>query len=425
MIIRLGFATLLLLLISCSDDIVNNYYGSEAGSITGYINPPDPGTRISIDGGTTFELADERGFFILTNLQPGIYDLTIDPANYTKRSIRGLTITPGKTHNLDEVVLSTFPYPIYEVQPEDGAENVYSPTQFVIYADEQLNLDDLRAGISIDPPIEITDIRDDDYRLSTTRYSVRFKNRLALGTTYRVTISGDVRTAAGIALGEDIAVSFTTQAMTVYVDLPPQGAMGGVTLRTFQPVLRFGDCVDAEAISRAVDFIPAIEGIWLPQFTSSECEKQNHYRSYSFFPTSPPLLAETNYLLIVSDQEELTDGVYLPRADTTSMTTEPYGVTSLYPKNATTNVSTNIYVELRFNVPMDTASVETAFALTPSVGGQPSGIFTWSSSKMIMNYYPDDHLLGGTVYTITVGTHAQLATGENVTREFVSYFQTR
>jgi len=78
-------------------------------------------------------------------------------------------------------------------------------------------------------------------------------------------------------------------------------------------------------------------------------------------------------------------------------------VVSSEPAPGATEVGTDAAIKLVFNLPMDTASVEGAFSLTPEVAGS----FTWSPNAKEVTFTPSAPLAKGTDYTLVVGTEAR------------------
>lgn len=414
----------LMLLAACTDHITNNYYGTETGTIAGRVSPIDPETAVSTSCGTYQTIVDDNGYFLLNELQPGIYRIVLTPADYSRREIDGVVVNPGITKDLGQIILSTFPYPIYQTKPADGDESVYSRTYISLYTDEALNLEDLTAGTSITPPVEGS-----WQELSSGLYTFILMNRGQFhpGTIYQVTIDASVKTAAGVPLGSAVSLSFQTEQsaalLTATIELPDEGVFGGVPIWDFQPRIAFNEYVSLDSLTRAVSFNPTIEGIWV--LDDYRVYAGNRARRFRFFPTTPPLSPETTYALIISDQIALDDSLYLPEPDTTFFTTEPYGVTSVYPVNGYTGMSPTAPVSLILNIEMDTASVEAAFTLMEIDGNAVYGVFDWETNHRRMEFWPDESLHSGNVYKITLSTDARTAFGENLSTAFESYFSVR
>ncbi len=414
-------AAVLFLLFGCGDKITNNYYGMGSGTITGRIDPVDPGTIISVGDGEYQTKPDDEGYFVLSWLPVGIYHLTVRPVNYSRREIGPITMAPDKLVNIGDITLSTYPYPIYRTSPADGVEEVSYRSSIAIYADEALDLESLNAGAVITPSVEGTweEKSSSGYLLS---YRFNYGNeRLKIGRTYSVTIDADVQTKNGEPLGEDVSFSFQIAPLSVYVSIPRPGATGATPILGFDPQLRFLELVHIDSVSAAVSFSPEIEGTWLIRSYPSD-PNQVYSNQFTFFPDEPQLSPETDYMLIIGDQVSLTeDGQGLARPDTTFFTTEAYGVTRVSPSFGY-RISPGIpNIILFFNTVMDTATISSAFALIGPEDQMIPGQIDWLDTPRTMRFKPDDSLAYG-IHYITLDTTACLADGQPISKPFESYF---
>jgi hypothetical protein len=94
-------------------------------------------------------------------------------------------------------------------------------------------------------------------------------------------------------------------------------------------------------------------------------------------------------------------------------------VTAITPAHDSTNAGTATPIVIQFSQPMDTQSVESAFATVPAV----TGTFTWSPSQDTMTFTP-----GGagfpaqTLVTVRIAATARVAASGN---PFYSAFESR
>ena len=70
--------------------------------------------------------------------------------------------------------------------------------------------------------------------------------------------------------------------------------------------------------------------------------------------------------------------------------------------------STSANIQVDFNIAMNTASVEAAFAISPSV----QGVFSWARTTMV--FTPTQSLPDDSHFTVTIGTGARDATGASL-----------
>ena len=80
-------------------------------------------------------------------------------------------------------------------------------------------------------------------------------------------------------------------------------------------------------------------------------------------------------------------------------TTAPYVVSDV-PEGA--GVNTTLTVVITFSEPMNQASAQQAFAISPAI----NGAFSWSSSGSVMTFTPSRSLQPGTVYVVNLDTRA-------------------
>jgi hypothetical protein len=126
-------------------------------------------------------------------------------------------------------------------------------------------------------------------------------------------------------------------------------------------------------------------------------------------------------------------------------------ISKTYPSNGATDVPINTTIEISFSKDMDTASVEKAFSINPSIEGK----FNWTQGRKIiidsgidfsvietvgvgeytkkvglvgkrtLQFIPSSDLTLNTIYTITVDTAAQDVSGMHLEEPFVFSFTTQ
>jgi hypothetical protein len=154
---------------------------------------------------------------------------------------------------------------------------------------------------------------------------------------------------------------------------------------------------------------------------SRKCS-DDHYSPYlRFYPTGL-LSPDTDYRLIISDQVYLADHVKLSKPDTTAFSTEPLGVTMIFPENGAYWVAPSCTLQVTFNTPMDTTSVTVAFELREVDGEVVTGAPAWGGSQTVMTFAPAAVLRSRSLYQVTILKTAKTAGGVNLKTNFVSYF---
>jgi len=79
----------------------------------------------------------------------------------------------------------------------------------------------------------------------------------------------------------------------------------------------------------------------------------------------------------------------------------PPTVEATFPANSAVNVAVNSAINVTFSVPMNTASTEAAFKISPAA----AGTFSWEGNKMI--FTPGSNLAAKIKYTVTIETSAK------------------
>jgi len=384
----------------CTEKSTNYYYNqSKVSSISGTVLPADSGT-VTASGNTVLTTTiGSDGFFMIDSVAPGIYTITVEPLHYSMRVLRNVVISKSSDYSFRGIALSNYPYPIYRTTPTDGATSVNTYSDIYIYADEKLNFEDLSGQTTFDPPLEGTwsetsgksgSVEEEAAYRFSSRSSSGSSYRMQPGTTCQVSIPSTVRTSAGVSLGHDITFSFTTAPLSVYVRIYAGSMLYTVPITNFRPAVEFPICVNVDSLNKAARFEPAISGLWLPvsyYSDSRKCSDDNYSPYLRFYPTGL-LSPDTDYRLIISDQVYLADHVRLSIPDTTAFSTEPLGVTMIYPENGATWVTPSCTLQVAFNTPMDTTSVTVAFELRKVDGEVVAGTVVWAGSQTLMTFAP-------------------------------------
>ncbi len=96
-------------------------------------------------------------------------------------------------------------------------------------------------------------------------------------------------------------------------------------------------------------------------------------------------------------------------------------IISFMPEDGSTDVRLSSQITVRFDIPMDKASVQNAFAISPSV----TGTFTWSDNDKVLEFTPSSKLMKDTQYTVTVDTSATTIFGISLETPLSFTFKTR
>lgn len=120
-----------------------------------------------------------------------------------------------------------------------------------------------------------------------------------------------------------------------------------------------------------------------------------------------PLIPGNAYLMRVTTNAQAANGSRIPLEYivhfTVGSTIQSPEIVATDPAGSAQGVPTTTAVSVTFSRPMNTASVESAFSISPSV----PGVFTWDPAATIMTFQPSEELTSGTVYTVSVSTVAR------------------
>jgi hypothetical protein len=424
-----------LLAAGCTEKSTNYYYNqSKVSSLSGTVLPADSGT-VTVSGNIVLTVTiSSDGFFTIDSVPPGIYAVTVEPLHYSMRVLRNVLISKSSDYLLRGIALSNYPYPIYRSEPADGATGVRTYSEIYIYADEPLNFDDLSRLTTFDPPLSgvwyevsgrnVSSIEGEAVYYFSSRNSSDRSYGMQPGTTYQINISSTVKTLAGVSLGHDVTFSFTTVPLSVTVRIYPGLMIYSVPITNFRPTLEFPVCVNVDSLNIAAHFEPAIAGLWLPVSSYSDsrkCSDDNLSPSLRFYPTGL-LSPDTDYRLIISDQVYLAEHVKLSKPDTTAFSTEPLGVTTIFPENGATGIAPSCTLQVTFNTPMDTVSVTAAFELREVDGEVVAGALVWGGSQTVMTFASAAAFKSRSIYRVTILKTAKTVGGVNLKTNFVSYF---
>lgn len=157
------------------------------------------------------------------------------------------------------------------------------------------------------------------------------------------------------------------------------------------------------ALPNPLQFSPAVSGTgeWL------------NTAIYLFKP-APALSGGTNYTVTIDPSLTAVDGAQLASAYTWSFTTAPPQIIEVVPNADATGIVLDQTIQVRFNQPMNRASVEASFRLRPRGGGDSvTGTFEWADDGAGFRFTPDSRLGLGTQYAIQFTSVNGLPSGVN------------
>ena len=134
---------------------------------------------------------------------------------------------------------------------------------------------------------------------------------------------------------------------------------------------------------------------------------------YQFQP-EPALGGGVAYTVTVDPALTAIDGTMLSGTFSSSFTTAAPLVINFVPGDTATRVPLDQTVQIRFNQPMDRASVESSFRLLPIDGGSAlAGTFEWADDDAGFRFIPSQPLELNSSYTVSFSPDAGLPVGAN------------
>jgi hypothetical protein len=324
--------------------------------------------------------------------------------------------------DLGEIAISTYPYPVFDVVPDDGEENVGRYEVVSLYSDEPISTDSLTAATTINPPREFrwyesfAPVGVHEWWYFLSRQSGFFR----VGTAYEVAISKTLRTELGTMLGKDLLLTFTTEPLRADVNIPVGSVSGGVPIRDFSISVHFNEIVEPDSVDQAISFEPHLDGEWIVD------DHGDNTSWFRFMLLGASLEPDSDYRMTISDEVALFGNVRLPSPYTVEFHTEPYGVTNLSPADGRWRYpSPHLQIIVDFNTPADTASAEAAFTLEAIGLGPIPGAFSWHDQHMQFKFTPDTELPASQTYRVTLHRELRFANGEALGEDFVTQFRIR
>ncbi len=235
-----------------------------------------------------------------------------------------------------------------------------------------------------------------------------------------ITLGVGAKTAKGLVLPREVTLSYRTPGLlTVSQVLPaPQADSvspdSAVVVAFNQPVVPLG--ADSASLPAGFTLEPAASGRgeWLNTST------------YIFYP-APSLSGGVNYTVRVNPS--LTSSAGTPLDPSTpnlawSFQTALPEVLDISPQSGDF-MGPDAKIEVTFNQPMDTASVEAAFALRGPDGSKVPGTFSWNERGTVVTFTASGGLLPRqTAYTLTIGAESRSRGGAPLGQDVQAQFST-
>jgi hypothetical protein len=268
----------------------------------------------------------------------------------------------------------------------------------------------VEAALRVEPSIE----RSVEW-LDDATAQINVLSDLERDAVYELTVDHSARSAAGLSMEAPIELAFQTVGDLEVAQVVPQD--GAVQVNPKSPItVVFNRPVVALEIDRQgpnpLRFDPPLpgEGEWIDT---------------SIYRFQPEGYLPGGIIQTVSIDSELQDyaGAVLPEPYSWSFTATSPKIISVDPEDSVENVPLDTTVTLRFNQPMNTASVEQGFDVGSAQEGEISGTFEWNDENTTLTFTPSDLLGYDRLYRIfTVDFEA--ASGAVIPTDTTYFFNT-
>ncbi|NWG16872.1 MAG: Ig-like domain-containing protein [Chloroflexi bacterium] len=217
----------------------------------------------------------------------------------------------------------------------------------------------------------------------------------ARAAAYAVTVGESLRGQDGTRLAEPITLEFNTVGYLVVSDVLPAADSAGIetdaaiTVIFNRPVVPLVIAEEMGDLPDPLAFSPAVTGVgeWLNT-------------SIYIFRPDPALAGGTEYTVTINPDLAALDGAVLAEAYNWSFTTVDPAIAEVIPEDRSGDVRPDRPLQVRFNQPMNRASVEAGFYLRAQgqVGSTVAGTFEWADDGKGFMFRPAQRLQLDTLY---------------------------
>jgi len=280
---------------------------------------------------------------------------------------------------------------VIDTDPPAGQE-IGLNDSLVIYLDDDVDCASAQEAIRFSPELAFS------VTCEGPSLTIRPQDGFQRATRYTLSVGEALRGADGGQLLETFRQEFSTvgflrvaQALpSPDVAAPPNTSLTIVFNRPVAPLGMASDAPDAPNPIASIE--PTAEG-------RGEWVNTSVYR----WTPSGTLAAGLEYTITLDPGLKAADGAPLEGGGYRwSFRTEVPRMVEVSPRGEAVPLTESI--QMRFNVPMDRASVEANFSLRAEGGQQVAGRFEWSEDGMGLRFTPDSNLALDTVYIASIGT---------------------
>ncbi|MEZ4670447.1 MAG: Ig-like domain-containing protein [Anaerolineae bacterium] len=285
-----------------------------------------------------------------------------------------------------------------------AGQELPSQSDIILFFNQPLNCNTASSAFSLTPPVQGSVSCDDND--SSLHFSP--SEALQRATSYTVAVSGTLQGRDGAVLPEPFSLQFNSIGYLSVSDvLPTDGSTGvesntAITVIFNRPVVPLLTAEEAVNLSSPITITPAVggRGEWLNT-------------SIYIFRPNPGLEGGIQYTVNVNPDLQAQDGSTLETPFSWSFSAIAPAVVEVLPQANATDVALDGSVQVKFNQPMDSGSVEANFFLRSQgqTSGSVAGTFEWAEDHAGFRFTPSDNLQIDTVYDVGVNAGAKTAQG--------------
>lgn len=265
------------------------------------------------------------------------------------------------------------------------------------YFNQPMDRESVEAAWQTDPAVAGDFSWRDDATITFTP-----REKLTAGSKLKVAFGTGAKSTQGIALPESREYVFNAADSLHPIDVLPENGStdlsvdSAVAVTFDQPVVGLG--ADPASLPAAFRLEPEAQGRgeWLNTST------------YVFYP-APALAGGVTYRAILNENLSGVAGTSLAEGRSWSFTTALPRLLEIAPSTETP-LPLDLAMTLRFNQPMDTASVESNFSLL-GPDGAANGAFEWQDNRRAMTFTVDQLLARNSRYRLLLGEDAKAQGG--------------
>jgi uncharacterized protein YfaS (alpha-2-macroglobulin family) len=312
-------------------------------------------------------------------------------------SVTTPTINPTETPILPTATPQPLPPDVVEIDPPPDME-LPLQGEMILFFNQPMERSSVEIALKTDPVQAQSLVWQDDSTLMLN------PGPLTPESIYTITLGIGARSARGLTLLKPISFSYHTAGFLHLtqrlpepnaVDIDPSSA---IVASFNRPVVPLG-----------ADPASLLKGFSVNALNGSEATGKGEWvntSTYIFYP-QPALEGGKTYLVQINQNLTGIDGSPLEKADLWSFTTAAPLLVSYEPGNGVGYVRLDAKVQLVFNQPMDSLSVESNFRLLDRASKPVPGKVTWDDKQTVLTFSPDLLLERDNQYTLSLDGQAK------------------